>query len=74
MKNATYVNGFLERMMEGFEKGTLKTADAVEMNNAVGKWISLQKAALENLRLKDKTKGMQSIRTLEFDEEPPEKD
>jgi hypothetical protein len=74
MKNATYMMEFLERLAEGQEKGTIKAADAMEMNNTAGKWISLNKAALENLRLKDKTKGKLTIRSLEFDEEPPEKD
>jgi hypothetical protein len=69
MKNATYWMEYLERLAAGQESGKIKPVQAVEMNNTVGKVISLAKAALEAQRMKEKTKGMQTIRSLEFDEE-----
>ena len=71
MKNATYWMEYLERLADGQERGTIKPVQAVEMNNTVGKVISLAKAALDARRLMEKTKGMTAIPTLEFDADPP---
>lgn len=71
MKNATYWMEYLERLAEGQERGTIKAVQAVEMNNTVGKVISLAKASLDAQRMMEKTKGMKAIRALEFDADPP---
>jgi len=71
MKNATYWMEYLERLAEGQERGTIKPVQAVEMNNTVGKVISLAKASLDAQRMMEKTKGMKAIPSLEFDADPP---
>jgi hypothetical protein len=69
MKNATYWMEYLERLAEGQERGSIKPVQAVEMNNTVGKVISLAKASLEAQRMMEKTKSMKPIKALEFDSE-----
>jgi hypothetical protein len=71
MKNATYWMEYLERLAEGQERGTIKPVQAVEMNNTVGKVITLAKASMDAQRMMDKTKGMKMIQSLEFDAETP---
>lgn len=69
MKNAEYWMEYLERLAEGQESGTIKPAEASEMNNTVGKVVSLAKATLEAQIAREKTKGLKTIKTLEL---PPE--
>jgi hypothetical protein len=52
MKNAQYWMEYLERLSAALEKGTTKPVQAVEMNNAAGKAISLAKLLLEYQKLK----------------------
>ena len=54
MKNAQYWMEYLERLAEAQEKGAIKPPQAVEMNNTVGKAISLAKTSLEYERMKQK--------------------
>jgi hypothetical protein len=71
MKNAQYWMEYLERLAEGQERGTIKPVQAVEMNNTVGKVISLAKASLEAQRMKSKTNGMKTIQSLDFGDDTP---
>lgn len=72
MKNAQYWMEYLERLAEGQERGTIKPVQAVEMNNTVGKVISLAKATLEAQRMKSKVGGsMKTIQALDMGEETP---
>ena len=52
MKNAQYWMEYLERLAEAQESGRIKPVQAVEMNNTVGKAISLAKTNLEYQRMK----------------------
>jgi hypothetical protein len=45
---------YLERLAEGQESGRIKPAAAVEMNNTVGKAISLAKCSLDYQVMKAK--------------------
>jgi len=66
MKNANYWMEYLERLASGQENGSIKPVQAVEMNNTVGKVISLAKASLEQERMKMKTAGLKTIPCLDF--------
>jgi len=52
MKNTQYWMEYLERLAAAQETGRIKPVQAVEMNNTVGKAISLVKTNLEYQRLK----------------------
>ena len=59
---------YLERLAEGQEEGNIKPVQAVEMNNTVGKVISLAKASLEAQRMREKTKNLKTLPMLDFDD------
>lgn len=67
MKNTQYWMEYLERLAEGQETGKIKAPQAVEMNNTVGKVISLAKTAIEYQRLKNNLGGKaETIPALEM--------
>lgn len=65
MINTTYWMKNLESLFEAQRAGTIKAADAAEMNNSVGKVIALARASLEEQRALEKSKSLMPILTAE---------